>query len=254
MGKNIKWCVYVHIVPRCISGYKNKKYYVGITSRKNPEVRWGKDGVGYKAQVFYNAIQKYGWDNIKHKILYTNLSEDEAKQKETELIALYDSTNTNHGYNITQGGEGLCGIKQSKTRPVYCVDLKQAFWSCDIASDVTGENNSTIRNKCLHFNRDIKKGYKWCYITDIYKLHNIKNQKHPSSKGKPVIRLTTNEIFSSCDYANYSLGTNFSRRGVLTADKYDKRLRGLNKYQGDKLMYLYDYLKLHDFTDATLGG
>lgn len=96
------YCVYKHTSP---SG----KIYIGITGMK-PELRWA-NGKGYKEQkVFYRAIQKYGWDDIKHEILYTDLSEEKAKEKEIELIAYYKSNchrwnNPAYGYNSTDGGD-----------------------------------------------------------------------------------------------------------------------------------------------------
>ena len=52
---------------------------------------------------FTNAIKKYGWANIEHKILYTNLSKEEAEQKEIELIKEYKSNKREYGYNLTEG-------------------------------------------------------------------------------------------------------------------------------------------------------
>ena len=71
-----KYCVYKHTTP---SG----KVYIGITCR-NPKTRWGY-GSGYKSQVFDRAIKKYGWKNIKHEIVLTGLTEQEASAKEREL-------------------------------------------------------------------------------------------------------------------------------------------------------------------------
>lgn len=101
-----KWCVYVHIFP-------NKKRYVGITSRK-PNDRW-KNGEGYKRQYVYKAIQKYKWHNIDHKILYTDLSKEEAEQKEIELIKEFKSNNVKYGYNIDNGGMS-CGQHSETTK------------------------------------------------------------------------------------------------------------------------------------------
>lgn len=68
--------------------HKNKingKIYIGITMQK-PEVRWGKNGNNYKSSPhFYSAIQKYGWDNFEHNILFTGLTKEEACLKEQEL-------------------------------------------------------------------------------------------------------------------------------------------------------------------------
>lgn len=37
----------------------------------------GKNGNRYnKSTVFYKAIQKYGWDNIIHEILYSDLTKE----------------------------------------------------------------------------------------------------------------------------------------------------------------------------------
>ena len=102
MEENI-WCVYKHTTP---SG----KVYIGITSQR-PLRRW-RCGNGYKSNpYFYHAIQKYGWDNIEHEILFKNLSEDDAKNKEIDLIEQYGSYNRDKGYNLTLGGEGTTGHK-----------------------------------------------------------------------------------------------------------------------------------------------
>ena len=61
----------------------------------------------YNHKKFYAAIKKYGWDNFSHDILFTGLSEEQACQKEQELIQFYDSKNK--GYNLTDGGEGTKG-------------------------------------------------------------------------------------------------------------------------------------------------
>ena len=78
---------------------KNNKVYIGITSQE-PQKRW-KNGLGYKNNdYFYRSIQKYGWDNFRHEILFENLTEDEAIKKEAELINLFKSYMYEYGYNI----------------------------------------------------------------------------------------------------------------------------------------------------------
>lgn len=49
-----------------------------LGKQKSLSYRWGVNGFRYKRQVFYSAIQKYGWNNIKHILLFENLSHDEA--------------------------------------------------------------------------------------------------------------------------------------------------------------------------------
>ena len=98
---NNKWILYRHTSP-------SSKVYIGITSKRNPNWRWN-NGRGYTAcRYFYNAIIKYGWDNIKHEVLFTNLDEDTAKRLEVELIRHYK--NLGISLNHTDGGEGVKGM------------------------------------------------------------------------------------------------------------------------------------------------
>lgn len=93
------YCVYCH------TNKINNKKYIGITSQK-PEERWGTNGNKYYSTPhFYSAIQKYGWDNFTHEILYDNLTKEEACVLEKQLIKEYDTQNRNKGYNILEGGE-----------------------------------------------------------------------------------------------------------------------------------------------------
>ena len=90
---------YLHIFP-------NDKIYVGTTQQKKVELRWKCDGSGYKIQpLIWRAIQKYGWENVKHKVIVCETPEEMWKM-EKELIKKYDTTNLAKGYNISTGGEG----------------------------------------------------------------------------------------------------------------------------------------------------
>ena len=101
------YTVYKHTSP---SG----KVYIGITKRK-PEYRWNK-GKGYRKDqlLFYRAIKKYGWDNFTHEILYTGLSEKDAKNIEISLIRQYKSLGMS--YNITDGGDGGRGLHNKRKK------------------------------------------------------------------------------------------------------------------------------------------
>lgn len=68
--------------------------------------------MGYiSSPYFFGAIVKYGWINIQHEILFSDL-EEEAKETEKRLIRIYKEQNVS--YNITDGGDGVVGIKCSK--------------------------------------------------------------------------------------------------------------------------------------------
>ena len=94
----------------------NGKVYIGITSQK-PQLRWGHNGINYKSSPhFYSAIQKYGWDNFTHDILFTGLIKEEACKKEIELIEKYNSTNREYGYNCASGGETPTMNKETREK------------------------------------------------------------------------------------------------------------------------------------------
>lgn len=103
----MSYTVYKHVL--------NGKIYIGIT-RQEPKKRW-LYGLGYKeCPRFYNAIKKYGWQNVEHEILFTGLTKEQAEQKEIELIAFYKSNDRRYGYNIDNGGNcaGKCSEDHKK--------------------------------------------------------------------------------------------------------------------------------------------
>lgn len=102
-----RYCVYKHTAP-------NGKVYIGITNQTVSN-RW-RNGKGYHHNAhFTSAIEKYGWDNIKHEILFDSLTESEAVAKEIELIAEYKSNQREYGYNQSCGGEEHNGCKCSES-------------------------------------------------------------------------------------------------------------------------------------------
>ena len=106
MLKN-RFKVYIH------KNLINGKVYIGQTYRTLQE-RSGLNGKNYKDSTrFYEDIEKYGWDNFEHKVLYDNLSCEEANKLERELIKQYKSLDSNYGYNVASGG-GNKDIDESK--------------------------------------------------------------------------------------------------------------------------------------------
>lgn len=101
-GTEKKYVVYCH------TNDINNKKYIGITCQKLSE-RF-RNGKGYKSSPHFNhAIKKYGWNSFSHEILASNLSEEDAKKMEIELIRKHDTRNPKFGYNITPGGQGCSG-------------------------------------------------------------------------------------------------------------------------------------------------
>lgn len=102
------YIVYMHLSP-------NGKRYIGITGRK-VEKRWGNNGTEYrKNSHFYNAIQKYGWDNIEHIILKEGITKEEACELEKYYIQLYKTMDKRFGYNRSIGGEYNSGFHYKRS-------------------------------------------------------------------------------------------------------------------------------------------
>lgn len=107
---NGTYCVYIH------TNKINGKMYVGQTVNGNdPNKRW-KNGEGYNKQIFYRAIEKYGWDGFKHEIIASNLTEDEANNFEELLIQKLDTRNPDKGYNISAGGRNATHSDNTKAK------------------------------------------------------------------------------------------------------------------------------------------
>ena len=178
--KEKKFIVYMHIFP-------NNKKYIGITSKK-PKQRW-ESGTGYRTQrLMYRAIKKYKWENIDHKILYTNLSKKEAEQKEIELIAYHKTNDSKYGYNIENGGNSIgkhnkstrlkisIANKGKKNPKVAKANKGNKYCVGRIVSEETKKKIS-VANKGKHYSpkTEFRKGYsniKWrkkvlCIDTNI---------------------------------------------------------------------------------------
>lgn len=83
--------VYVHIFP-------NGKRYVGCTGT-SLKTRWN-GGLGYREQPnVFEAILKFGWNNIKHYVVFDNLTKNEAMFYEAMLIYGWKTYRKSIGYN-----------------------------------------------------------------------------------------------------------------------------------------------------------
>lgn len=246
MRNNNKYCVYLHTINKGISGYQHKKYYVGITNDINR--RWANNGENYKRQVFYNAIQKYGWENIKHKILFGNLTKEEAMKKEKEMIIKYNSKLGECGYNASDGGENICE-KRKNTRNIYCIDLGIIFRSSGEASEYTKENKNTIFNKCKNYELElynVKSGYKYCFVEHVYKYFNTKTRYNVT-----IIVDMLSGVFVPNRSISNGKNTRLSKRSILDYDKYLELLDKGRLENKKRYMLLKDYLYL--FKVAKIG-
>lgn len=178
-----KWCVYIHKCP-------NGKRYVGITSQE-PEKRW-QNGFGYKGQIFYNAIEKYGWDNIEHYIIFTNLTELEACSKEKFLIKYYNTyihSKDSMGYNSSLGGESSCGYipsdEQRKKHSEFMTGSNNPMYGKKQSQESINKRVNTLKRKIQNGEILIRKGYN---RSEEFK-ENLSRQR--KGKGNPMYGKTS---------------------------------------------------------------
>lgn len=99
------YTIYMHIFP-------DDKVYIGMTRQKMAR-RWRSDGSGYVGQPqVWDAIEKFGWENVQHEIIATCLTRYEAEHMERNLVELYKANDVDHGYNIDYGGQGVGRVAQ----------------------------------------------------------------------------------------------------------------------------------------------
>ena len=86
----------------------NNKVYIGITN--NYKKRWANEKSYPKSpekrQIIQEAIHKYGKENFSFELLYSNLSVENACEKEIQLIKEYNCLVPN-GYNVDKGGKNV---------------------------------------------------------------------------------------------------------------------------------------------------
>ena len=195
--------------------HKNKingKVYIGITSQK-PEQRW-RNGEGYKSSPhFYSAIQKYGWDNFEHNILFVELTKEQACLKEQELIKEFNSMNREYGYNSTSGGDIFVMNEETKQK---------------ISQALMGNQNNLGHSCSEEKKKKISEAQKGREFTEEHKQklsEAAKNRHVPCSEEKkqtlkekshkkPVYCEELNKVFESVQECSRQLGipaTNISK-------------------------------------------
>lgn len=224
------YCVYKHTCP-------NEKVYIGIT-RTSLNKRW-QGGKGYKTQVFYRAVQKYGWDNILHEVLFDNLIKEEAEQKEVELIAYYKSNQKEFGYNITSGGNAA-GLHSEETKQKISEKNKGKTHNKGRVHTEESRKHMSEAHIGIKLSEEAKRKLSEFHTGKKYTDEIIDNIKIAarSSKSYPVFCIELNMKFNSVpeavEYIN-SIGGSVIRQGI------QKMIKGELKSSGK----LADGTKLH---------
>lgn len=152
--------IYIHTCP-------NYWTYVGMSL--TPKQRWN-NGEGYKENKrFYEAIKKFGWDNIKHEIVAETKSKWIAEKIERTLITHFKIKK--RSFNETNIENILLENRSTRKTPLKKVgqyDKKNGekigeFNSIREARDFTGIPEQGIRATCLNKTKT-SGGYIWKYL------------------------------------------------------------------------------------------
>ena len=100
------YSVYQHVTP-------DGMYYFGQT--QNVEKRWKGNGAGYKGTALYPYIEKYGWDNIQHIVLFKDQTRENALWIEDFLI----TTAQEDGVCINKQRSGLISKEEGYSQEYY---------------------------------------------------------------------------------------------------------------------------------------
>lgn len=247
---NHSYSVYMHLFP-------NGKRYIGITANSLKR-RWAR-GIGYKGQPrVYRAIKKYGWENIKHIVLFEGLTKEEACKKERDLIKKYKTTDIKYGYNISLGGEdGNKGAKRTEKQKKYikkrCTQEsgkmiihfflddndviigQEIFDSINEASRKTKVRQGTISRYCKfhwcqHYFEYGACGQPWAYYDEFYKEELLAS--HQCVDAALYRFLISKGIYDEWFLQNMGADLNFWKK--LT--KYDKKVRKSSESQVKKVL------------------
>lgn len=176
--------VYKHTLPSSISGKDNDMVYIGITCQENANTRW-LNGRGYNRNPhFYSAIQKYGWDNFSHEILFDGLTKEEAEQMEIELIAKYNSADRQYGYNKTNGGNCVGTVLQETKERISKANKGNQY---GLGHKVSDEARSRISKSMIGNQRG--KGQKLSEehkrkLAESHKTEEFRRKLSEANKGK----------------------------------------------------------------------
>jgi group I intron endonuclease len=172
--------------------FPNNKKYIGKTEKSlDVRLRSHRHGAKYIYNRLYNAIRKYGWENIKIEILCECETTAQLNESEKSLIRQNKSDEIEFGYNQRSGGDGGFHSKETKEK----ISQKNK-------GDKNGMFGKTSPNKGKKASEELKQKLSDSHIGQIpwnkgtsYLMPN--GEEHPNSKiSKEIAKKIRNEYYN----------------------------------------------------------
>ena len=162
------YSVYQHVTP-------DGMYYFGQTN--NIKRRWSSNGIQYKETSLYPYIEKYGWDNIQHIVLFKDQTKENALWIEDFLIetAREDGVCINkHRSGLVSKEEGYKQNQYQKNRDEILEQSRQYYQ----------KNREKIKQYREQNKEHINERYRQYYEQNKEKIREQKKQYYEQNKDK----------------------------------------------------------------------
>lgn len=218
----MKGYIYMHIMP-------NNKVYIGQTTQRL-EDRF-LNGKGYsRCSLFQKAINKYGWESVRHKILFQVEGGKEdvlqiLNKKEDEFIIKHKANDPEFGYNLRRGGE-------NKKHSLQSIELMKQKQRGKKHTEETKKKMSTA-----------KKGKNNPNYGRVGKLHPMYKKHHTEQARQSISKnLSGDKNYQSIAYELYNengdlvyFGNSYQLRqkGFIGQFRHCANPKGTHKYARD---------------------
>ena len=164
--------VYQHVTP-------DGMYYFGQTN--NIKRRWEYNGCHYKGTALYTYIEKFGWDNIKHIVLFRDQTKEDALWIENFLI----ETAQEDGVCINKQRSGLIskeeGYQQQISKQFYEENREHYI---EMHREYYQKNKDKIREQHKQYREQHKERIKEYRYKNKDKIKETSKQYYETNKDK----------------------------------------------------------------------
>lgn len=151
-----------------ITNIINNKIYIGQTHIKNPIKRWAdhfNDAyVNHHDYFLYRALRKSGIENFTFQIIEKDIPIKDLNEREMFFIKLFNSNDSEFGYNLTKGGQLSHSSKYNLDQVLKVIsDIKK--YPEKTLSQIAKDNHMSRESVS-----DINNGDTWFLDSEIYPI------------------------------------------------------------------------------------